>query len=199
MIFNKDDTESFINFKSGDDLGYERLFKRFYQPLCLFAMQYKITREEAEEVIQDVLLQLWYKRKDFDSLQRMSAFLYVSTRNATLNILDKNRRLLTNQEAYLKQDLMDIGLNPEQFQKMVYAETVSQLHHILKKLPNRCAQVIALLYLEGYSVPEVVAELNITAATVYVQKKKGLDLLREILKSQDYFLISLMLAGFFKN
>lgn len=199
MEFNKDDNSSFVAFKAGEDNGYERLFHRFYQPLCLFALQYKVTREEAEEIAQDVLLQLWYKRNDFDSLQKMSSFLYISTRNATFNLLDKNKRLLTNKDAYHSQDATAEVLNPEQFQKLVYAETVNQLHAILQQLPRRCAQVIALLYLEGYSVPEVVEELKITAATVYVQKKKGIELLKKIMKNQDYFLLSLLLSGFFKN
>ncbi|MDR2283985.1 MAG: sigma-70 family RNA polymerase sigma factor [Sphingobacterium sp.] len=198
MEFNKDDTQDFAAFKSGDDAGYVQLFRRFYQPLCLFALQFKINKEDAEEVVQDVLHQLRNKKEDFDSLSKLASFLYVSTRNATFNRLDRNNRQIKNQARfYLESETPDV-LNAEQFQKMVYAETIGQLHEAFKKLPSQCAKVMTMLYLEGHTVAEVVEQLQITASTVYVQKKKGIDYLKEYLKPEDYFLITLLLSGFFK-
>lgn len=199
MEFNKDDKQDFAAFKSGDDAGYIHLFRRFYHPLCLFALQFKISKEDAEEVVQDILHQLWYKKNDFDSLNKLASFLYVSTRNATLNRLDRNRRLLKNQEQFHVESAASDILNAEQFQNMVYAETLSQLHEAFKKLPAQCAKVMTMLYLEGHTVAEVVEQLQITASTVYVQKKKGIDYLKEYLKPEDYFLITLLLSGFLKN
>jgi len=199
MKTNLNEEEYFDAFRLGDEESYVTLFHRFYRSLCLFGLQFGISREEAEEAAQDVLLQLWYKRSDFDSFSKMSSFLCVSMRNATFNTIDKNKRIYKNQERYFAEASASDALSEEQFKRMVYAETLAQLHTAFQKLPNQCSEVMRMLFLEGHTVAEVAETLAITPSTVYVQKKKGVDQLRSILKAEDYFLITLLLAGYFKN
>lgn len=195
MKYN-DDNKEFIAFQSGDKGGYVHLFRRFYRSLCLFGTQFNLTKEEAEEAAQDVLLQAWYKRSNFESLGKLSAFLYVSMRNASLNLLDKNIRLRNNQKHYHSVTAESYDLNGDQFSKMVYAETLNRLREVFNNLPPQCAKVMTLHLLEGYSIDEVSKEMGITASTVYVQKKKGLDYLKSILSPEDFFVVCLLVYGF---
>lgn len=202
MDTSKEELKQFERFRIGDVANYEQLFHRYYQPLCLFALQFKIKKEEAEEIVQDVLLQLWNKKNDFQDIDKMRAFLYVSTRNATFNLLDKNKRQLRNRELFLTDisaDAKGTALTAEQHQMIVYAEMVKSLHDGIMQLPEQCAKIMLMLYIDGLSVAEITEELQIAGSTVYAQKRKGISLLKTYLNPEDYVLISLLITGFFKN
>nr|WP_160367724.1 sigma-70 family RNA polymerase sigma factor [Sphingobacterium humi] len=189
-----------ILFQDGNSITFDRLFKELYAPLCMFAMQFKVELEEAEELVQDVFVQLWKKELSFDNFSKLSSFLYVATRNATFNLLEKNKRLNQNQKDYHSNlQHHNQRLSPEQLEKLLYVETLNRVHQILQQLPAQCKRIMELTYIEGYSVQEISELLQVSSNSIYVQKKKGLDYLKTVASKENLFYISLFLAGCFKH
>ena len=75
-----------VLLKQGDKHGLELLFRRFYRPLVMYALKFLPQQEEAEDVVQEVFIKFW-ERKRFDMIDHyLRSYLYQSVRNRCLNI-----------------------------------------------------------------------------------------------------------------
>jgi RNA polymerase sigma-70 factor (ECF subfamily) len=78
--------------KQGNQLAISAIFHRFYAQLCLFADSFVKDQLVAEDIVSDVFIKLWNKANDFSSLTAIKAFLYISTKNASLNYINQRVR-----------------------------------------------------------------------------------------------------------
>lgn len=178
-----------LDFQAGKPEAYQGIFRLFYQPLCLFLVKMGLDRFVAEEIVHDTFLKLWNKNRDFSEINGLRSFLYVSCKNAALNLLDKAKRLRVKEEGYqYSQEWVDLPVT----QQIIYAETIQEVHRAIEKLPDQCQKVIRLLFVEGYTPQEVADELGITSSTVYNQKMRGVQLLRGILNKDQLFVFMLV-------
>lgn len=187
---SEDENKLILDFQKGDKQAYAIVFKKFYQPLCFFAGKMKLDDFEAEELVQDVLLNLWNRRMDFETVGKVKAFLYISTRNAVLNYLDKKKRLGDKQEAYT------LGVASYELpisHHIIYSETLRELKEAIQTLPAQCSRIMSLLYEEGLAPNEVAAYLGITPSTVYNQKLKGVELLKTYFSKVHFWMFLLLL------
>ena len=74
-------------FKKGDPEALTAFSQLFYHSLCYFATQLTGSAAEAEKIVKDTFEKLWYKHRDFENAENIKAFLYIATRNASLNFL----------------------------------------------------------------------------------------------------------------
>ncbi len=173
---------------AGKQEAFCYLYEQYYQSLCLFASRL-VDIDEAEDVVHEVFLMIWKKRKHFENEDHVKSFLYLSTRNTCLNVQKANRRAGERQSQFVfeREDWEESCLF-----HMFRAEVLRELREAVYRLPPKCQKVIKLTYLEGKSNPEVAAELNISIHTVKNQKQRGLELLRHKLDIQKEYLILLL-------
>ncbi|MNI38402.1 RNA polymerase sigma factor [compost metagenome] len=76
---------------------------------------------------------------------------------------------------------------------MIYLETLREVHDAIETLPEQCRHVIYKLVVEDLSPQEVAISLGITTSTVYNQKKRGIELLRQRLRPDQFFCLLLLL------
>ena len=69
--------------------AFKDLFDLYYVPLCYYARKFKLDYFESEEVVQRVFVNLWEKGKDIQIQKSVSAYLYQSVRNQSINLLNK--------------------------------------------------------------------------------------------------------------
>lgn len=80
-----------VHLGLGMQHAYDDIFRRFYEPLCFFADKILNDADKSEDLVQDVLITIWEKRKDFNSLASLRSFLYVSVRNSCFKELEKRK------------------------------------------------------------------------------------------------------------
>lgn len=180
-------------FKRGETAAFEIIFKRNYPALCLFLQKMGVDTFPAEEMLNDLFLKLWDKCADFDSLEGIRGFLYISSKNAALNHFDKLKRLQKREEHYLAQQ--DQWTSFPVQQQIIYLETLKTIEQVIGQLPDQCQQVMQLMFIEGLTPQEVADQLNIARGTVYNQKARGLSFLKEKL-SLEQFLFLLLFFDF---
>lgn len=174
------------DFKLGDRKAYQKIFARFYQPLCLFTKKMGLEYETIEEIVQDVFLKLWGKRADFNHIHAIQSFLFVSCRNAALNHIDKIKRLQEKMNAFSEeQEWIDLPVT----QQIIYAETLNAIHHAIQQLPEQCRNIMHALYIDGLTPREIALQLSISTSTVYNQKMRGISLLKNKLNAEQLFLL----------
>ena len=57
-----DEKEILIKLNQGDEAGLEGLFSLYYKPLCVFALNFIDSYEEAEDLIQELFVKFWERR-----------------------------------------------------------------------------------------------------------------------------------------
>lgn len=171
-----------VSFKNGGPDALQTLLKHFYNPLCLFADRLLADRAAAEDIVGESFIKLWHKRTDFETLQNIKAFMYITVRNACLNYLKRAKRdsLSKKQLAYLTGEKEEFILN-----EMIRAEVLKEIMHEINNLPEQCGKVLKLGYLEGLKNQEIAALLNISVHTVKNQKARAIQLLKLRLGGRD--------------
>ena len=162
--------------KKGDTRALHELHDLYYPALCHFAISLLGDIPAAEDVVTEVFVILWKKNKDFETLQNIKAFLYISTRNACLNHIKRLQRdsvMKSGFSNYLSTEHEEFALN-----EMIRAEVLQQIYDAIESLPSQCKKVFKLCYVEGLSNSEVAERFSISVNTVKNHKVKALGLLR---------------------
>lgn len=177
-----DEAELLLRLKSGDQQAFELIFKKFYGALCFFSTRLTSDRAAAEEIVQDILLKLWNKRSDFNQFNELKAFLYISTRNACLNYLDKENRKLRRFKTLDIKEALEPGIVNE----IIYTEVLREISTEISLLPEQCGKIIRMIFEEELKPREIAEKLHITVSTVYNQKMRGLSILKKRLSEPGF-------------
>lgn len=196
QLKNLNENELMHRLQLGDIQAFDHVFGKFYNALCFFATRLTSDRFAAEEIVQDIFYKLWNKHADFITLNSIKAFLYISTRNASINFLNKEQRKI-------KHDV-EFGLLEDEFQEpiineIIYTEVLREIAIEVDALPEQCAKIIKMIFEDGLQPKEVADKLNITTSTVYNQKMRGLSILKKRLSGRSFsILTTMMLSMYFK-
>ena len=68
------------------DITYKALFRRYYPSLIFYATRL-VGEEEAEDVVQDVFVELWKRKDHIEIGDQIQAFLYRAVYTRALNVL----------------------------------------------------------------------------------------------------------------
>ena len=75
--------------KSGNQKVFSLVYASYYKPLCLFCSSY-VSSEEAEEIVQDLMMYVWEKRELLVEDLSLKSFLFTSVRNRALNSITRS-------------------------------------------------------------------------------------------------------------
>lgn len=163
-------------FKQGGTRAMHEIHKLYYSSLRNFAGGLLGDIPAAEDIVTEVFVILWKKQRDFETLQNIKAFLYISTRNACINYVKKAQRdsaLKTGLSNYLSTDYEEFILN-----EMIRTEVMEQIYRAIEALPHQCRLVFKMSYIEGMNNSEIAGKFKISINTVKNHKVRALGLLR---------------------
>jgi RNA polymerase sigma-70 factor (family 1) len=186
---------SITRFREGKRHEFNYVFTLYYNLMNLFARNLVKTEREAKDIATESFIKLWKLHANFENLNNIKAFLYVTTRNASLDYL----RFAQKQRAAQK-ELMHLLKEEDEndvSNAMIGAEVFNDLSLEIENLPPRCREVFKLIYFRSMGTAQVAEELNITARNVLNQKAKAIHFLRSVLlKKASLPVATLLLFGF---
>ena len=147
-----------------DQLAYRQLFIRFYSKLSRFVMGFTKNKELTEEIVSDVFINVWRRRKNIEEIKNLKLYLYVSAKNITFNYLKKlHRENLA--------DLDSVEIEPEDpfadpAAAMITREMNLKLKAAINELPPRCKLIFTLIKEDGLTYKQAAHLLNISESTV---------------------------------
>ena len=148
-----------------DQQAYKLLFTALYPYLYPFARALVKTKEPAEELVSDVFIKVWEKRKELGKIENLKLYLYVATRHVALNYLEKEKRKPTNPiDYFLHAELISVHLDPEQL--LITADMMALLRKAVDQLPPKCKVIFKLVKEDGLKYKEVAEILGISVKTV---------------------------------
>jgi len=146
----------------------EKMLDDYGNSILRLAYSYLHNESDAEEVLQDTLLQFLKTAPQLESEQHRKAWLLHVAANLSKNRIDYNRIRDT--------DELNEELAAEQ------RDDLSFVWEAVKALPVKYREVIHLFYQEGYQTAEIAAVLQENEATVRARLSRGREKLREVLK-----------------
>lgn len=159
--------------------NFDKVYVLYYSRMHRFAREYVLSSEDAENIVQDVFLLVWERRKVLDIQISLTAYLFSLVKNKCLDYLrhqvvaDEYKKDLALKLSAL--ELLNHTLSSEEDVEHVITEAVN-------KLPERCKLVFLKSRIEGMKYREIANELNISVNTVENQMAIALKKLRVELK-----------------
>ncbi len=164
----------------GNATAFATIIEKYKDGVFALAMRMSGSREDAEEIVQDVFLKVYEKLRNFEGNSKFSTWLYSIAYNATVSKLRseqkfKNEVGVEDYNTVETQDLVGI-LEPlkREEQKYFLAKALEQL-----KADERA--VVELHYLEEMKIEEIVEIVGESKASVKVKLHRSRKKLCEIL------------------
>lgn len=175
---------------NSNEQSYNALYTSLCSKLIHFSASIVGSFVMAEEIVSDVFIMLWQKRTKFTDVHNPVVYLYVCTRNFSLNALP-------GKKAHIAFDLLDsdaLAIVPDVERRLVSGEVKQVLEKAINELPARCRLIFRLVKMDGLSYKDVADILDISVKTVDAQlaiaiKKLSLTI-RLVMPDelvQDYF------------
>ena len=168
--------------KDGDGKAIVLIFNLYRKSFYYMARQIVKNKEQAEDIVSECFIKLWKKRDEFNSIDSVRAFMYVTIKNAGIDhIRHLQTRLISHQQIFqqAKQDVNHIE------GKMIEIELLQFVLQEVETLPPMQKKIFKLIFIEELTMLEIARMLNISVETVRVQKKKALCGLRTIILNKE--------------
>src|SRR5437867_1834851 len=163
--------------RAGDMDAFEALYRTYWQRLYSFAFRYVHSKEDAEEVAQEVFFRIWRGRAHWVPLGAVRNYLYLAVRNAARDRLE--RAAVARRGGGRGGRVGPVATAPEVQSSLEAAELVAAVERALAELPPKRSAVCKLRLIDGLSYAQIADRLGICEKTVETQLARGLKSLRD--------------------
>ena len=124
--------------------------KRMRPSILRLAMHYTEDEDEAEDVVQEVLLKLWFLRERLEAYRSIDALAVVITRHLCLN----RKRERNLEKVPLEEGRTIIGEDGPEWM-IIQEERMDEILNLIAGLPDLQQAVLRMKHVEGFEVEEI--------------------------------------------
>ncbi len=186
-VSNQQDNLLLIALCQSDEKAFDSLFRKYYKPLCAYAFRF-VELNDAEEIVQDLLLWLWENRDTFSVKSSLSSYLFRAVYHRCLSCIEQKEVKQRVEQIFWERQSDEIPSGIDDFQIL---ELIRKIHEAIEKLPESYRESFIMHRFKDKSYKEIATQLNISTKTVDYRIQQALKLLKEDLK--DYFSILLLI------
>ncbi len=169
------DQELFSQLKLGSEHAFTEIFNRYRSPLFQFIYKKTGDDEIARDIVQDVFVKIWDRRREISLTGSLSSYLYRAVFNRSLDVL-KHHAVREEYIVSFQQMLQSVQADADHRIREHDMERVIELE--LAALPVRMREVIQLRRKEYLSNREIAERMDISEQTVETHMKRALRVLR---------------------
>lgn len=178
---NNDDGDEILPLiKQGDKLVYELFYKKHYKSFHALAFSYVRRHEIAEEIVNDVFINIWNKAAGLEINQSFKNYMVRSVANASINYLKKEKVYAEKQEKYTRWTENTFRIEEDLEERELI---LLRLEKALELLPPQCKKVMMMSRFEKLKQQEIADRLNISIKTVKNHLTYGFSKIRDTLAS----------------
>lgn len=147
-----------------DMKAYRELYDLLFFNLHRFSYGFVKSNETAEEIVSDVFIKVWQMRARLTEINNLKEYVYIITKNFSLNYLTKNYKNKTISLDEIEFETIVEVKTPEDL--YITADTVNYVRHVIGELPPKCKIIFQLIKEDGLQYKEVASILNLSVFTV---------------------------------
>ncbi|WP_294142298.1 sigma-70 family RNA polymerase sigma factor [uncultured Sanguibacteroides sp.] len=165
--------------RQGKETALKQLYLLFFHALCAFGSHFVRDDAVVADIVQEVFIKVWERRKDFGAIYSLRSFMYLAVRNACLNYNRDNARI----KQISISDTLAISCLEEEDCWIVEEEVHRMIEFEIEQLPGAIKKVFYLTLMDK-SIQEIAEVLNISENTVRNQRARAREILRSRLKDK---------------
>jgi len=163
--------------RSGNQDAMAQLYARYSSVVYAVALRVLGDTAAAEDVLQEIFIQLWRNPGAFDSGRgNLAPWLAVITRNRAVDSLRKRRPQMEINET-------TVSVEPDLASEADRGRAMEKVRAVLKDMPEAQRSSLEMAYFEGYSHSEIAEKTGEPLGTVKTRIRNGLMLLRKAVQT----------------
>jgi len=178
-----DDVELLKAVARKDESAVAALYDRYRHVLFGLILRILNNREEAEDVLQEVFIQVWRRATDFDET-RGRPFTWLVTL-ARSRAIDRLRSLAARERVAVAGSREETEEVSDAASDAFRSEQRGLVNSALDQLPEEQKHPLVLAYFEGLTQSEIAARLGAPLGTIKTRMRSGLTKLREVLSGKN--------------
>ena len=172
---------------------FEEIYVSWFSRMKYFALEYVVSEEDAENIVQDVFTELWERKEILAYDVNLVALLFTSIKNRCIDLL--RHRIVVKEAVNLIQATLRMKLaSLELFDQSLLSEQDIEriITEVVDSLPEKCREIFIKSKIEGKKQKDIAAELNISLKTVENQMAIAYKKIKSELKDYLPLLIFLL-------
>ncbi|MEM9558399.1 MAG: sigma-70 family RNA polymerase sigma factor [Acidobacteriota bacterium] len=179
-----DDVMLLGRIADGDDAALGVLYDRYARLLLSLARRVLHDDAEAEEIVQEALLQVWRQAGRYDSRRSsVSTWLVLITRSRAIDRV-RSRQVKQRTLDTVAQENREVHTSPEGARTVLHEQRRRRLHTALATLPAEQRQVLELAFFQGMTQSEISSATDIPLGTVKTRTLLAMKKLRVALRDE---------------
>jgi RNA polymerase sigma-70 factor (ECF subfamily) len=164
--------------RSGNQEAMAQLYDRYSSVVYSVALRVLGETGAAEDVLQEIFMQLWRRPGAFDASRgNLAPWLAVITRNRAVDTLRKRRPQTEITETI-------VSVEPDLASQTDRGRVTEKVRLVLKDMPAPQRQALEMAYFEGYSHSEISEKTGEPLGTIKTRIRTGLMLLRKAVEAK---------------
>lgn len=176
------DIELFHALKAGQSSALGTLYDRYGRLVYGLALRVLRNSQEAEDLTQEIFLNLWHKASYNPARGSLSSYLTILTRSRAIDKIRSRGTRIKFLERWSQTMSIQTG-SPTPFEQAALKERSQCVQNALLQLPQNHRQVLEMAYYESLSQSEIAKELDVPLGTVKTWARQGLLKLRQPLQN----------------
>ncbi len=159
---------------------YELLYKVYYNELASYIFSLNKNKQQAEDIVQNVMLNIWKNRHLLKIETSLKSYLYKASYYEFITLYNSQKRELIYINSAQK-NALDVFSEDD---SDVIQNKVKKVQEAIDKLPPKCKEIFILNKFKGLRYQEVADNLNISIKTVEAQMSKALSRIKKEIKTK---------------
>lgn len=182
------DTELFDLIKEGNAIAFAEIYDRYWA--LLYRHAYRLIKDQdlAQDVVQEVFVNLWDKINTIDLQFSISSYLYTAVRNKVLNLIQRDKVKNNYIESFANFVASSEAITDHRLRERLLKEKIEKE---VAALPSKMRQVFEMSRIQNMSHKQIAEELNLSDKTVKKQMSNAIKILR--LKLGGFLILSILL------
>lgn len=161
------DADLWNAFRRGDEVAFGQIAQRFYKSLFSYGVKFSKDREFVKDCLQDLFMELWYKRETLGDTEFVKFYLLKSLRRKIYKESLKHQWLTSEDELdFDADDLGELSIEQQIIDGETHAIQLQQLTHHLTSLTKRQQEIIYLKFYENLDNESIAQVMSITRQAV---------------------------------
>lgn len=170
------------DLKKGDTNAFDELFRIYGKHIYHFALGYLKSKEEAEEIVQNLFLKIWDNRHYLNPDHSFQSYLFTIASHDITAAFKRIQRA----RFYLHDITFEASAYTDDFEQQInFQSLLSLVGDIISGLPDRQRDILLMRKMSGMHVDEIARQLKISVKTVEHHITEALKTIRKRLADEN--------------
>jgi len=173
-----------VRLKASDRAAFSYIFMKYHQQVYLFCCK-SLSKEDAEEIVQNVFLVVWENRRQIDLQLSFSSYLFSIAKHQVYNAIRSKVAYKAFLEKYAEQvETVEIMQEYDDSTDKMKAK----MNKIINQFPDRQREIFKMSRVYHMTYKEIAEKLEISENTVDTTIRRSLDALRSAFRQVMLFI-----------